>query len=388
MSIAELKAWLYAFLHDLLDSIAPQVAATYDAYFHSTQSPVAVETSQHKIQQLAQGAVDRLDSPTYGLDALNNRLENLNTQIQAAYDGIILAMGIPAQEPTPPVWYTPPPDPTPPEDVADAVWAYGPGLQAINGDTTPLTMETVMRDMWSLASFTAGHNGVPNPLNPYFSIVVWEPWKLGDNQFNWPEFNMAFTPDLIDWTLVEATDTPYTFLARTQPLFGWLNIGPIDLGNDEVAWCQVGGTGITTLWVRSNFTTLDMLQLAQLVPTPPTPEGAPIVAPVWPGVAGATLGAPVALADGLILDGPLDGVLVHITGHPPGAGKYGFGDLDSWRYLGAVLFISDNGQAEWPTQIGPESGLITPRSMKRAASAVIRLGTGFSGTATPWTITI
>jgi len=110
----------------------------------------------------------------------------------------------------------------------------------------------------------------------------------------------------------------------------------------------------------------------------------PIAPPVWPGIADVTLGTPVALSDGAVITGPLDGLLLNVTGHPTGSGKFAFGGYRSWRYLGAVLFISDNGDAEWPSQIGPEQQVITPRSMKSAASAVFRLNAGFTGTVTPW----
>jgi hypothetical protein len=117
------------------------------------------------------------------------------------------------------------------------------------------------------------------------------------------------------------------------------------------------------------------------------PTSETVVPPVWPGLDRVTVGTPVALVDGAVVPGPLDGVIVDVTDHPTGAGRYAFGAISSWRYLGAVLFVADNGAAEWPISIGPESGVVTPRSMVRAASATVRLSGAFTGTVTPWLIT-
>ena len=114
-----------------------------------------------------------------------------------------------------------------------------------------------------------------------------------------------------------------------------------------------------------------------------TPAGGP---PVWPGAAGVDLGTPVALADGLDVVGPLHGVLIAITGHPAGAGVFGFGDMHSWGHAGAVAFRTDEGDYEWPISLGPENQVITPRSMAVAAGARLRLGHNYTGTLTPWTL--
>jgi len=108
--------------------------------------------------------------------------------------------------------------------------------------------------------------------------------------------------------------------------------------------------------------------------------------PLWPGIAGVDLGTPLALSDGMTIDGPLDGLLIHFTAVPAAAQRFSFGSQLSYKYSGAVMFGSDNGQYEMAQNLGAEHGILTPKTMIRADSAVLRLGSGFAGTVTPWVI--
>lgn len=109
-------------------------------------------------------------------------------------------------------------------------------------------------------------------------------------------------------------------------------------------------------------------------------------APVWPGLAGVTLGASVALEDGAELTGPLDGVLLTITSAPARAGRFAFGDLNSWRYVGAVVFQTDRGDWEWAQPIGLDAQIVTPKTMLHAAAARVRVESTWSGTLRPFTV--
>lgn len=179
-----------------------------------------------------------------------------------------------------------------------------------------------------------------------------------------------------------AGETLMQYLVRTRPQYEWQ-----DGDGTTEPWATVTpalNSLLPTYRLRARLTSAEFA-----LTTPPlrplaTMDSQPAL---WPGEDATTPGVPLALEDGLVVQGPLDGVLIDVTGHPSGAGKYGFGDVNSWRYLGAVLFFTDDGHAEWPIQIGPESGIVTPRSMARAASAILRLNPGFTGTLTPWTRT-
>lgn len=359
------------------------------------------------IEQKVRDGYLLLINPFYGLKALADKIDaigdlsTISADLTAARSdilnalgtteiNILAAVGAPSQAATAPSWWeAPPTPPTPPTTsaIAAAVWQTNSTRFPISADQgTPLQMDDLLEDIWSVASYQVGNLGMTLPLNPYFSVVFANPANLTNGTMDWATLNAYFRHPAPDWSHVLDTDTVLTFLQREEPAFNWQAAGPTGDASADVAWTpyisDFGGSGL-----RSTFTTLEMHQLAALAPTPEPPTVTVNVAPVWPGIAGATLGDAVALSDGLVVTGPLDGVLIEITGHPAGAGKYGFGEINSWRYLGAILFISDEGQAEWPVQMGPESGLITPRSMKRAAGAVVRLNAAFTGTITPWTIT-
>ncbi len=99
-----------------------------------------------------------------------------------------------------------------------------------------------------------------------------------------------------------------------------------------------------------------------------------------------TLGTQVALSDGLEITGPMHGLVIAITSAPAGMGKYMFGDVASYVHAGAVIFASDRGDFEYPQNIGLESLVVCPKTMQVAASAMIRLHPGLSGTVRPWSI--
>jgi len=117
--------------------------------------------------------------------------------------------------------------------------------------------------------------------------------------------------------------------------------------------------------------------------TPATPIATP---PVWPGLAKATLGTPVALATGVTIAEAMDGVIVNIASAPTKQGYFTFDDVRSWRNIGAVSFYSDTGAQEYPQGLGFESALYCPKVMVRAAGVKVRCASGVTGTVTPWTI--
>jgi hypothetical protein len=114
----------------------------------------------------------------------------------------------------------------------------------------------------------------------------------------------------------------------------------------------------------------------------PAPAGA--VAGVWPGLAHVALGTAQALSDGLLIPGPMHGVVVSITAVPTPISYYPFGPIRSYVRAGAVAFVDDNGQAEFPCPLGPQDEVICPRGMAQAAHAYLRLPSGVVGTITPW----
>lgn len=103
--------------------------------------------------------------------------------------------------------------------------------------------------------------------------------------------------------------------------------------------------------------------------------------PVWPGVADATLGTPVALTAQLALDGPMHGVLVTVTVPPTHSGRISLGGEIFDYQSGQIAFVSDNGFIEPWQYIGWRQGLYTPKSMSQASAALFRVMSGCEGTA-------
>lgn len=105
----------------------------------------------------------------------------------------------------------------------------------------------------------------------------------------------------------------------------------------------------------------------------------------WPGQDKVTLGAEQPLADDLLINGPLHGLLFTITGHPVHNQKYVFGTVTSWARVGAVVFCTDRGDYERSQTFSLDRQVVTPQTMDVAASAQLRLNSGWTGTVRPWT---
>lgn len=113
----------------------------------------------------------------------------------------------------------------------------------------------------------------------------------------------------------------------------------------------------------------------------------PIVAdtlPLWPGLAAATPSASHAIAPGLTITEPMDGVIVRLTGLPTKSSFYTFDDINSYRSIGALSFFTDDGEQELAQSLGFTSAIYTPKTMVRAAGVKLRAIGGVSGTVVPW----
>lgn len=107
-------------------------------------------------------------------------------------------------------------------------------------------------------------------------------------------------------------------------------------------------------------------------------------APVWPGMENVTLGEEVALVDQLVLDGPMDGVLIHVTTPPTRTGLRMVGAQPYDYSVGEIAFAADNGYIEPWQYMGFRTALFTPKSMVQASSALLRVLAGAGGTARTW----
>ena len=197
-----------------------------------------------------------------------------------------------------------------------------------------------------------------------------------------------FAPPSIDWTLFDGTIDLADWLNSIDPRNDW-RTQPGFSTTVNGAWRELTDNPLDTSYVECDLAEVRTNQLVNTVTTDigllPTQIG---VAPVWPGLANVTLGTPVALASGVTITTPMDGVIVSITGTDPDFEHYyTYDDLRAYRNVGALVFLDDDGHAESFQPIGFVSAVYCPRSMKRAGAVKMKVGHGLTGTVTPWTIT-
>lgn len=289
--------------------------------------------------------------------------------------------------PDAPVWYEPPPAMILATDIAAAVWNKESAAAFYNGSPGYLSRGEVVDSTYFRSAFDMGFVGVRVPNNPYFLLVCDDPNGFQPPAWSWAEIENIPPPAVPDWSAVLEDDTPVSFLQREQPLFGWDTDGPWGTPSTDIAWAHISAGG-RSYWWRSAFTRHELQRWHFEVAV----EQGDIViqatsATVWPGLANVTLGDAVPLTDGILVAGPLDGVLIQITGAPANASKWGFGDVLSYKFVGAVMFQTDGGEYEFAQNIGAESMILVPKTMRRAANALFRFDERFTGTVQPWTIT-
>jgi len=181
-----------------------------------------------------------------------------------------------------------------------------------------------------------------------------------------------------DWTQVLPSDDLLSFVTRLNPDF-------------YTQWNNTPGSSVflhpksSTPGIVNYYTTMDdpMFQILkrQFLSGTITPG----TAPVWPGLANVTLGTAVAIAPiEQTVTGPLDGVIVQITGGYDRLPHYKLGAIDSYKAMGTLTFTDDHGQAETFQMLGPVQAVYVPKTMVRAQTAEFRWMPGLTGTVTPW----
>lgn len=247
-------------------------------------------------------------------------------------------------------------------------------------------------DVWSyilpFSGFQAGdmldYAGIAatNYLNSQGITFPGQPWLVWIAHNGWSNVGTFLSPSALaplDISTIHSGDsTPAAWVSRAYPSYGWaaLNLGPNvqplsypDQSTVGIYWCLAMDQEVFDEIKASGGSSVAL------------------VAPVWPGAAKVTLGASTALADGMTVAGPLDGLIVKITAVPAPTGYYAFGARRSYVHVGGVVFVDDNGEAEHSQTIGLDDQVIVPRAMEHASSAIIRLKSGTVGTVQAWTVT-
>lgn len=204
-----------------------------------------------------------------------------------------------------------------------------------------------------------------------------------------PGFNFQFDPTawvnngFTSWVEVSITDIQPTdadllgFLTRTAPSLTWHQTG------EGTWWADVGSGNAL---IQCKLTEGEFEFLRMLAGGPPA-AGIPVVPPVWPGLAGVTLGTPVAIVPtSQTITGPLNGVILDLTTIPQPLPFFDLNAAQGWSKIGQLTFVDDNGDAEPQQLLSFVHGLFMPKSMTRAVSCGVKTLSGLGGTITPFTI--
>lgn len=295
----------------------------------------------------------------YGLPNLRSQLGAIRNQPTHNYSfADVLAALTPVTLPTPaPITY----GGLSAAATADAVWgASDPNSHPANTYGNELWEPHQLALLWSYSALAR------HPLAPMFGYTYNDQLTGIQSLVTYPQPN---------WADIRLTDTRLTWLQRTEPNLVW----------------DAGGTGGVPHGARTlgPFPVADwyLLLTEAEFDSLKTPTAATVGAPVWRGAAHFTPGPTVALADALVVAGPLHGVLVNCSSPPPGASDWVVGNQHAYYRWGEVSFLTDHGEAEPLQFLGFGQGLYLPKSMAVASSALFRVSRLPAATVTPFTIT-
>lgn len=321
-------------------------------------------TQSRASQQTADTILAVLTDPAVGLAAVHATLATVLADI-ASVEGDVLALGNPQQTDQPVTLPTVPPDGyggASADDVATAVWEYGVypyNFTAFAGIATAA----------QLGAAIAQSAGIPLR----FSEACYLYGDLSNaTTYPWPN-----TPEISLSSILPTDASILAWLERIVPGFTWQRFTTGNVfGRDPLwptgsyIWCALSDAEFYQIRANNNG-----LAPGALVP------------PVWPGLAGVTLGAAHAMVPpGEDIAVACDGVIIEITGTPSWAGSFSFGTAISWRNVGAVTFTTDNGQEEYAQTFSWSSGVYLPKSQIHASGYAYRAAVGVSGTITPFTV--
>lgn len=324
----------------------------------------AQETTPFIIQDSVKATQGDVENVGFGLFAIKTELDTLTTEVASLAASVALATDLAAisgqltglSSALPTAWVTP---------IGNAVWGW-PVPTTGNAAYTFIT----------LAGWGAQQRGFPQTNEETaFATALWKVMGTwGEDGVSDPNPNTTFELDL---TTILASDlTSADWLNRTLSTVTWLP----PLANGCLGIEDVDGAN----WLWYVDLPIDKwLQLKANLGLTPAGSGAP----VWPGLAGVTLGTPVAISSGFTVPGPMHGVIVSITSLTGSKPFFDFDGSISYRNIGALTFQDDNGEEEFPQNLGFTAAVYCPKSMVEAAACLVRADASLSGTVTPWVIT-
>lgn len=225
--------------------------------------------------------------------------------------------------------------------------------------------------------------GWPDRHGPWFALTAyapdigWEvvkPWRVG---------GPLLPPVEVDWATWDGEQTLVQFLNATWPEYLWDHTGPGSYQTPGIVWGHITGEAavrwrcLVAEWQLPWVSGRAWSALAKLT------DGLP---PMWPGLAGVSLGTPVELTESGIITAEMDGILVDVTANKAGAGGFGTnGAQYTWRG-GWMTFLDATGRAEPYQFMGWASAFYLPKQMAHANGACLVLRDILACTVTPFTI--
>lgn len=267
------------------------------------------------------------------------------------------------------------------QDVLDAIAALPAGSDIV----IPTPAENAA-GVW-----TAVTSATPNPGGFTTGAQLAEAWGDAHEFYQWQAARVSGNPlftvestggNIIAVSTSFAPPSPdFSDVLPGESVVDWLN--RTDTSGRTWAYDSTSGLAVT-------FDTLpgeNWYAMRCLLRTTSEIDGAGAGPPIWPGVAGVTLGTTVPCAESTVLELPMDGLLILITSYPATRSRWGAPPYLSVYHTGRLAFVTDNGDVEEFQYMGWTNAIYTPRSMKRAAGVVIFLEANVEAAATPWDIT-
>lgn len=323
------------------------------------EAVLGTPAQQHSVEDVlldTDTIITELNDPTIGLAAIKAEIDAQAIGILAAIAGLP-QIGDPVVLPTtPPAGYGYVGD----SAIFAAVW---------NGLNSPdvVTPYQWVKDAGTYSEFLQAFANVPRADGNYrYNFQTFDQFGTAPSFF--PVFDLA---------LLDPTDDLLTFVTRCNPIATCFWSPSTGL---QVAVNGDSGDGTAhflTTWDNSSFQALK----ETVIPTVPVN-----LAPVWPGIAAVTLGAPTSITAQMTVAGPMDGVIVSITSVSPSKPALNYDTETAYKFIGALAFVDDNGDVETFQPLSWSHALYSPLRMTQAASVVLRTDPSVVGTVTPWVI--
>jgi hypothetical protein len=318
--------------------------------------PFSIDTNVSIIE----GAVT---DATFGLAAIKTAIDTLTSNQATEFADIMAAIaglpqtGDPVTLPTtaPTGWTS---------GIADAVWVWA----------VPVRLQPAYQYLTNAADAASARGSMQSVERTNAADALWTvngTWNFDSTSD--PNPNSTYTLDVT--TILASDATSADWLHRVYGAIPWDltnqdgTLAVADLGSGNWNW-------VVDLPIERWLQLKTNLGLASTGAT----------APIWPGLSGVTLGSPVSLVDGLVITGPLQGVIVSITAAAPGKQKFLYGTVAAYQHIGALSFEDDNSDQESFQALEFENQFYLPKSMLVASSVRFKANPGTTGTVTPFTI--